>query len=261
MPPEPIVPPPGPATPAGGHAPSSIDLLRALLESTPDGIYFKDHASRFLIISRSQARLFGLAEPQEAYGKTDHDFFAPEHADQARADEQRIMRTGEPVIDAVEKETWPDGRVTWASSTKLPLRDASGQVVGTFGISRDITARVATEQKLQSAQRALQDAARPVPGPSFMMDSLAEALRLVENARLRGERIRRRSQRTAPDALGQLAGRLASQLSDARPEHHLAVEISALASALGNDQRALVEDLDELQNSLQQLAQLLSPRR
>ncbi|MFT3830860.1 MAG: PAS domain-containing protein [Opitutaceae bacterium] len=258
MPSEPIAPSPHPAA-AASQTPSSIDLLRALLENTPDGIYFKDRESRFLMISRSQARLLGLAEPQEAYGKSDHDFFSAEHADQARADERRIMDTGQPVIDAIEKETWPDGRVTWASSTKLPLRDASGRVVGTFGISRDITARVATEQRLKSAQRELKDATRAVPGPSFLMDSLAETLRHVENARVRGERIRRRSQRTSPDAIGQLASRLAAQLADGRPEHQLAVEISALANSLGNDQRALVEDLDELQHSLQQLAKILSP--
>jgi PAS domain S-box-containing protein len=250
---------PRPLPDNAGKIPSSIDLLRALLEGTPDGIYFKDRDSRFLMISRSQARLLGLADPQEAYGKTDHDFFSTEHADQATADEHRILETGEPVIDKLEKETWPDGRVTWASSTKLPLRDATGRIAGTFGISRDITARVVAEQRLQTAQRELQEASRPVPGPSFMMDALAETLRLIENARIRGERIRRRSQRTAPDALGQLAGRLATQLTNGRPEHQLAVEISALATTLGNDQRALVEDLDELQHSLQQLAKLLSP--
>jgi len=114
-------------------------LLHSLMESLPDHVYFKDRASRFVRISRAMANWFGLQDPSDAVGKTDADFFTEEHARQAREDEQQLMESGEPVISKEEKETWPAGRATWVSTNKMPLRDHDGNVVGTIGISRNIT--------------------------------------------------------------------------------------------------------------------------
>jgi sigma-B regulation protein RsbU (phosphoserine phosphatase) len=114
-------------------------LLELLMDNIPDSIYFKDKASQFVMINQSQAKKFGLADPHLAAGKSDADFFKTAHAQQALADEQRVMQTGQPLVGIEEKETWPDGRVTWVSTTKMPLRDRAGRVFGTFGISRDIT--------------------------------------------------------------------------------------------------------------------------
>ena len=77
--------------------------------------------------------------------------FSNEHAAQAFADEQEIVRTGTSMVGKDEKETTPDGRVTWVTTTKLPLRDKNGEIVGTFGISRDITARRNAEEALMQA--------------------------------------------------------------------------------------------------------------
>jgi sigma-B regulation protein RsbU (phosphoserine phosphatase) len=88
-------------------------------------------------------------------GKTDADLFTPEHAQAALRDEQEILRTGQPLVNMEEKETWPDGRETWVSTTKLPLRDPSGQIIGTFGLSRDITEKKRVEQKLALLAREL----------------------------------------------------------------------------------------------------------
>jgi sigma-B regulation protein RsbU (phosphoserine phosphatase) len=123
-------------------------LLELLMDNIPDSIYFKDKASQFVMINWAQAKKLGLADPHLAVGKSDADFFTSDHAKQALADEQRVMQTGQPLVGAEEKETWPDGRVTWVSSTKMPLRDRAGRVFGTFGISRDITEHRQTEQAL-----------------------------------------------------------------------------------------------------------------
>jgi K+-sensing histidine kinase KdpD len=78
-------------------------LLHALMDTLPDNIYFKDAASRFLRINNALTTSFGLAEPAQAVGKTDFDFFTPEHARPARDDEQQIMRTGQPVVGKEER--------------------------------------------------------------------------------------------------------------------------------------------------------------
>ncbi len=114
-------------------------LMNTLMDNTTDHIHFKDKESRFIRISRSQAKAYGLNNPNETIGKTDVDFFSDEHARQAYDDEQKIIQTGIPVIGIEEKETWPDGHETWVSSTKLPFFNKENEIIGTFGISRDIT--------------------------------------------------------------------------------------------------------------------------
>jgi sigma-B regulation protein RsbU (phosphoserine phosphatase) len=130
-------------------------LLEILMNKIPDAIYFKDVDSRFLRINRAHARRFSLADPTLATGKTDADFFIGSHAQQARADEQQVMNTGLPLVGIEEMETWPDGTISWVSTTKMPLRDFAGRIIGTFGISRDITPRKEAELALAERTRQL----------------------------------------------------------------------------------------------------------
>ncbi|MCU0871807.1 MAG: GAF domain-containing protein, partial [Pirellulaceae bacterium] len=139
------------------------DLLHTMMDNLPHSIYFKDESSHFIRINRALARLFGIADPSQAVGRTDADFFSGDHAAQALTDEQEIIRTGRPVIDKEEKETWPDGHVTWALSTKMPLRDAGGRIAGTFGVSRDITEQRQAEVAMRASEmryRTLYDSSR-----------------------------------------------------------------------------------------------------
>ena len=134
---------------AEGELAFEHSLLQALMDNLPDHIYFKDRDSRFLLANAAMAKSFGLADPAAFLGKTDFDFFTDEHARQAFADEQAIIRTTQP-LRTEEKETWPDKPDSWVSSTKIPLYDKDGIIIGTFGVSRDITERRVAEAKIQS---------------------------------------------------------------------------------------------------------------
>ena len=136
------------------------DLLRELLDNIPDRIYFKDSQSRFLKCGKALASLLGLANPEQAIGKTDYDFFTEEHARATYHDEQEIIRTGQPIIGKTEKETWQDGTQTWVLTTKMPFRNQDGVIIGTFGISKDITRLKRAEEALELARDAALESAR-----------------------------------------------------------------------------------------------------
>jgi diguanylate cyclase (GGDEF)-like protein/PAS domain S-box-containing protein len=163
----------------GSHAEIERLCMRNLLEVTSEHIFFKDLESRFLLVSQ------GLLEDQapgrtlaEVLGKTDFDIFSEPHAVAAFEDEQRIIRTGEPVVAKFERETFRNRPDVWVATTKFPLRDAEGRIIGTFGISRDVTAQVVAEQALTF--QSLHDTVTGLANRVALRDRLSQALALLE---------------------------------------------------------------------------------
>ncbi len=124
-------------------------LLHTLFEHIPDAIYFKDVAGRFMRVTSSLAKRLGAANPQEVVGKSDADFFPADYADQARADEQQLMQSGQPMIGKEEQPHWADHGEQWVSTTKVPLRSEAGEIIGAFGISHDITEHKLAEERFR----------------------------------------------------------------------------------------------------------------
>lgn len=130
-------------------------LLDALLNYMPDFIYFKDMDSKFIRASKSMMRLHHLDTMDQLIGKSDFDFFG-EHARKAYDDEQKIIKTKVPLLNLIEKEDKKDGSVSYVSTTKLPLLDHEEKVIGTFGISRDVTESKLRENEIASKEQMLQ---------------------------------------------------------------------------------------------------------
>jgi len=126
--------------------------LQALLDALPDAVYFKDLESRFTRINRTHAGWLGVEDPSLALGKTDADFYTAEFARATRQVEQEIIRTGNPILNLEEKIVWPSGKSMWASASKMPLRGPKGKIIGTFGISRDISVQKRQEERLRDSE-------------------------------------------------------------------------------------------------------------
>ena len=200
-----------------------------LMNSTPDYIYFKNLKSCFVQINRSMAvSLFHLNSPEEAIGLSDRAFFGDEHSRAAFEAEQRIIETGEPIVDLEEREDWQDGHVTWVATTKMPLFSADGEIIGTFGISRNITQRKLDEIALLEKTEAL----------TALNESLKQEMderRNLEGQLLHAQKL---------ESIGQLAAGVAH-------------EINTPVQYVSDNCRFLSDSFSTLHNVLQSYNQLL----
>ncbi|MGA7109298.1 MAG: diguanylate cyclase, partial [Terracidiphilus sp.] len=154
------------------------DMLKAILEVVPDNIFFKDKESRFLRVNQAMANYCSLKEPHRMIGRTDADIFSAEHANQALADEREVLRTGQPMIEREEKETWPDGSETWSVTSKVPFRNRKGQVIGTMGFAHNITGNRQAEQRIR--HMSLHDSLTGLSNRILLEDRLSQAIAFAE---------------------------------------------------------------------------------
>jgi PAS domain S-box-containing protein len=240
-------------------------LLSALLSHVPDAVYFKDLDSRFLRVSDAFAGKTGLESPEHFVGKTDFDLFTEEHARPAFDDEQRIIATGEAMVGKVERETWNDGRVTWVDTCKLPLRDMRGRVIGTFGISRDITERKKAEEKLKATQKELLEASR-LAGmaeiASGVLHNMGNALTSVKTSvslvcdQLAGSRLPSLSR--AANLLHEHAGDVAAFMSADPRGQQLPAYLIQLADVLIREREVMMKELDQLRTNVEHMSHIVA---
>ncbi len=169
-------------TPDGSPPPApsaeSLDsaILRLLMENLPDRIYFKDLQSRFVRVNRAHATWLGATSPEDVIGKSDYDFFSQPHAQGAFTEEAVIMYTGRPMVGQVQRITKRDGTEAWGSTTKLPWRDDTGRIIGTFGVTRNVTAAKEAEEKLLQEKNLLRTIIDHLPSRIFVKDASSHYL-------------------------------------------------------------------------------------
>lgn len=123
-------------------------LFKLVIDNVPLSIFFKDKESRFSVINQRMANWMGKGSMEDLIGKCDHDFFSAEHANAALVDEKELMESGNPIVDKLEKETWSQRADTWVQTSKFPWRNSAGEVIGTFGVSADVTELVMAQQAM-----------------------------------------------------------------------------------------------------------------
>jgi len=267
------------------------DLFHALLENFPDVIYFKDLQSRFVRVSRSkitssmeilQTR-YAVEHPgttieeypehlrnEEAFrawliGKTDFDTFAEERARAAHEDEQKIIKTGEPIVAKIERTPQADGKVTWCISTKIPWRDKDGHIIGTFGVSKDITALKQAEAELESAHQRLIETSRLAGMAEVATDVLHNVGNVLNSVnvscsltidRVKGSRIANLSKAAA--LLMENQDRLGEFFANDQRAQQIPTYLSALAEHFSHEQSALLQELEQLLKHVEHIKQIVA---
>ena len=137
-----------------------------LMDNIRESVYFKDLEGRFIKVNKACSKKFNLNDPSEIIGKSDFDFFDKKYARTAFEDEQEIIKTENPIFNKIEKEIFADDltKVMWASISKMPLYDGNGVLIGTYGITRDITEEQDAKEKLKKGNEMLQRLSEHVPG-------------------------------------------------------------------------------------------------
>ncbi len=151
------------------------NLLHALMDNIPDFIYFKDEKNRFVRVNKASGEDRGVT-PEDFIGKTDFDIFTEEAAKKCFADDDRVMKTGKPLINRIEKITYLDGMERWFSATKVPRYDEKGKIIGTIGITRNITERQKVLEKLKQSQQEFASLFMNSPEALAYLDSKSDIL-------------------------------------------------------------------------------------
>lgn len=252
-------------SPRAPHAPLlDRTLVRAFLDNIPDCIYFKDRESRFIAVSASKARRHNL-KSAELVGLSDFDVFSEEHAQWARVDEENIMNTGVPVLGKLEKLDWPDGRTTWTEVTKLPLRDETGEIIGTFGISHDVSAEQEMGISLEKARRELVDTSRKAGMAEVATGVLHNIGNVLTSLNVSSNMIATSLQQSKADSLARFAALLQQHEHDLGtfvtedPKGRRVTDfLETLAQHAVEERDQMVRELQALQESIDHVKEIVS---
>ena len=238
-------------------------FLDSLMDNMPDAIYFKDRESKMIRVSKYTADHWGTTV-DDIIGKSDFDFQDECHAREAYEDEQNIQKTRIPKIDYIEKEIKADDSVCWVSTTKMPLINTQGEVVGTFGISRDVTKIKRLEKERHDAELEKAVAQGKFEIASDVMHDIGNA---VVGFGSYLTRIRRLQSEEKGDNLQNLAGffekqkpAIAAAIGEAKSDALIKM-LSSMAQTQKTNQEEINRSITEQLNIITHIQEILNIQR
>ncbi len=281
------------------------DLLTALFDNLPDALYFKDLHSRFVRVSKSKlesswamalARHRFLSADSSAaaklphpggesapegippahlasregfaeyiLGKTDFDFFDEARARGAFEDEQEIIRTGLPLIGKLERTNHLDGRVSWSLSTKMPWRDKDGRLIGTFGVSKDITGIKEAEASLELVHKQLVEASRQAGMAEVATGVLHNVGNVLNSVNVSATLLSERLQQSKASSVAKVSALMREHSSDLPgfiandPRgKQLPLYLEQLAERLGAEQASLLSEVGCLAKNVEHIKNIVA---
>ncbi len=239
-------------------------LLRSLLESSPDSIYFKDRQSRFIECSAALARKFGVTREQ-LIGTTDFDHHQDLHASQAYADEQDIIRTGQPIVGKVEHEGQKNGEECYVLTAKMPFRNKAGEIIGTFGISKDISKIKAAEAKLEKVHKQLLETSHQAGRAEVATSVLHNVGNVLNSVNVSSLLVSQKIRNSKLSSLGKMAALLQEQAAnlagfvanDPRGRQ-LPEYLAGLAVRLANEQKEVLAELEDMNKNVEHIKEIVA---
>ncbi|MBN2237436.1 MAG: PAS domain-containing protein, partial [Bacteroidales bacterium] len=132
-------------------------LLHEILNTIPIRVFWKDQDSNYLGCNLPFAQDAGLEKPEDIFGKTDYEVFLKEHADNFRADDRQVIQSGIPKIGFEEPQRNKEGYEHWLRTSKVPLKDKKGSIIGVLGTYEDISEKKQTENELTKHRENLEE--------------------------------------------------------------------------------------------------------
>ncbi len=246
---------------------STLDqiLVAAVLEHAPFHLYFKDRDCRFIAIGRQKLIRHGCTDASEMIGKSDADCFSPEHAERARNDEEHIMRTGTTLVGQEERLVWPNGDVDWGRATKMPLREESGAIIGTFGYTEDITKEKELSLSLKAVQGALVDASRMAGMAEIAAGVLHNVGNVLNSLNVSASILAsglRQSKAESLSKVGQLlcehTADLATFLSEDPKGKQVPEFLESLSIHFSTERERLLTEIEAMQNNVDHIKEIVS---
>ena len=240
-------------------------LVSAFLERVPDYVFFKDRQSRFIAVSQSLVRYLGRSSSIDVLGRTNADFFQPTLAQQSLEDEQRIVRTGQPLLGKLVQETRLSGATAWVITNKLPLKDEAGTIIGTFGISKDVTETRRMEAELETAHKELVDASRSAGMAEVATGVLHNVGNVLNSLNVSASVITTGLKQSKAESLAKIGALLRENQSDLprflteNPRGKRVPEfIASLARHAAEERDRLLQEVAALQNNIDHIKDIVS---
>ena len=222
------------------------NLLRTIIDNLPDYIYVKDTESRYVVTNNAHARFLGATTPEEVIGKTVFELFPQELAEQYYADDQQVIRSGNSLLNREERSVDETGKRIWNQTTKVPLRDSSGKIVGLVGIARDITKRKKMEEERARLIKKFQKTNKELENSSQELKQTT--LQLVQSEKM--------------SALGELTAGVAHELN--QPLNGIKIISQSILRDMEKnrfEEDKLGEELTEIVHQVNKMAEIIDHMR